>query len=244
MSNETRVLLAEDDGHIAKLISFKLKKEGFSITWATDGHRALTSGLSEKWDVIVLDVMMPHLTGWQVLQAVRSAGIKTPVLMLTAKGEESDVIRAKKLGATHFLKKPFDPSELVRVLRQMMSDPEMAQMTEEFVASFTERLEALERSLTSIASQPIEAEFSEQNASALHITSHTLAGVAANFGFSELGSIAARVEDALLKAIGHQIGSSEVLETVRLANELKQALEAARVPLTSSEESPASEAKP
>jgi DNA-binding response OmpR family regulator len=247
MTEEARVLLAEDDEHIAKLISFKLKKEGFSVIWALDGKSALSSAISEIWDVIVLDVMMPRLTGWQVLQAIRTAQIKTPILMLTARGEESDIGRAKEFGATHFLKKPFDPAELTRVVRQMIPDPEMAKMTAEFIDSFDERLKGLERSLKAIYSRPIGGVFSDSEATDLHFLTHSLAGVAENYGFPELGRLAARVEDETLKAIGGSMGSSAVTRVLRLAKELQQAMMKARESCqdsTSFEESPASEATP
>jgi DNA-binding response OmpR family regulator len=248
MTKEVKVLLAEDDEHIAKLISFKLGKEGFSVTWAVDGERALGSVLSEKWEVIILDVMMPHLSGWQVLQAARGAQIKTPVLMLTAKGEEGDIGRAKQLGATHFLKKPFDPLELVRVLRRMIPDPEMIKMSQEFVASFGERMRELDVSLKQIYSQPISETFSDQIASRLHVLAHNLAGIAENYGFVELGLLAARVENDLLQAIGSPMGSVAVAKVIRLAKELEQSLKGAReielASPTSSEVFPASEATP
>jgi CheY-like chemotaxis protein len=248
MSEEIRVLLAEDDVHIAKLISFKLKKEGFLVSWATDGERALTSALSEKWEVIVLDVMMPHFTGWQVLQSVRSAQIKTPVLMLTAKGEESDVRRAHELGATHFLTKPFDPSELVHILRQMLPDPELQKLMDEFISSFEERGAQLEQSLKVIYALPLDHLFTQPVANELHFIAHNLAGVAANYGFPELGQLASKVEEELLTALDSLMGSVGVSKTLRLARELRAALglaEAAAVKNpTSFEESPASEATP
>jgi CheY-like chemotaxis protein/HPt (histidine-containing phosphotransfer) domain-containing protein len=243
MADEIKVLLAEDDEHIAKLISFKLKKEGFSVNWAVDGQRALASVLSDQWEIIILDVMMPHLTGWQVLQSLRSAQVKTPVLMLTAKGEESDIDRAKELGATHFLKKPFDPTELVRVLRQMIPDPEMVHMTEEFIASFHERLAALDFCLKLIYAHPISEPFTDKIANDLHLISHNLAGVAENYGFTNLGRLAARVENELLQAIGCPMGSVAVTNVIRSAKELERTLRLARE-TTSFEESPASEATP
>jgi DNA-binding response OmpR family regulator len=119
-----QILLAEDEEHIAKLIEFKLKKEGFSITIAKNGKQALELFHSaQDWKLLILDVMMPFMDGWQVLKEVRHSPFPSvPVLMLTAKSSETDIAKSAELGATRFLKKPFDPSELARVVRETLSE--------------------------------------------------------------------------------------------------------------------------
>jgi DNA-binding response OmpR family regulator len=108
-----RILLAEDEEHIAKLVEFKLSRDGFSVHWARNGVDALTLFDQGGWDLVVLDVMMPQMDGWQVLKAMRQERkTSVPILMLTARGNQKDIASAAELGATHFLKKPFDPMEL------------------------------------------------------------------------------------------------------------------------------------
>ncbi len=118
-----RILFAEDEEHIAKLIGFILKKEGHELTHAKDGQEALDL-LSQKgpesFDLVLLDVMMPRKTGWQVLREIKE-GVKThsmKVVMLTAKSQDSDVKEATRLGADGFLNKPFKPEELRECLER------------------------------------------------------------------------------------------------------------------------------
>jgi len=121
----SQILLAEDEEHIAKLIEFKLKKEGFSISVAKNGQEALeVFNSARSWKLLILDVMMPMMDGWQVLKQVRHSELPdVPVLMLTAKSSETDIAKSAELGATRFLKKPFDPSELARVVREVLESP-------------------------------------------------------------------------------------------------------------------------
>ena len=110
------VLLAEDEIHIAKLVIFKLEKEGYQVVHAKDGREAIARLPEQIWATIILDVMMPHCDGWEVLRTVRASELTktTPVLMLTAKAMPQDQANSASLGATEFLRKPFDPAELAR----------------------------------------------------------------------------------------------------------------------------------
>lgn len=121
MTNFNPILVAEDEVHIAKLVQFKLEKEGFRVVVAINGQDAKDKLRAEKWACVILDVMMPICDGWDVLKAIRSdTSLSTlPVLMLTAKGNQQDMANAAKLGATQFLKKPFDPNELATMVRRL-----------------------------------------------------------------------------------------------------------------------------
>lgn len=117
-----KVLLAEDESHIAKLVEFKLNKDGMDVTWAKNGAEAIAILEQEgHWDLVILDVMMPICDGWEVLKKIRGDGrwSALPVLMLTAKGHQRDMANAAELGATHFLKKPFDPVELSSLAQRL-----------------------------------------------------------------------------------------------------------------------------
>lgn len=118
----SRILLAEDEEHIAKLVVFKLTKEGFGVTHVRDGQEALDRLGEGVWDLVILDVMMPRKNGWEVLQALRSdpKTVSIPVLMLTAKGYQQDISKAAELDAEKYLKKPFDPNDLAELVREMV----------------------------------------------------------------------------------------------------------------------------
>ena len=116
------ILVAEDEEHIAKLVSFKLTKEGFAVTIAKNGQEAIDMLKAKPWSLIILDIMMPIADGWTVLKSLRAMPelSKVPVLMLTAKGAQKDVANAAELGAQHFLKKPFDPQDLAALVKTMV----------------------------------------------------------------------------------------------------------------------------
>lgn len=115
------ILIAEDEEHIAKLIEFKLNKEGYSVSIAKNGQEAIDLLPSKNWALLILDVMMPVKDGLAALKEVRSSKdfSALPVLMLTAKGQQKDMANAAELGATHYLKKPFDPAELAKVVKDL-----------------------------------------------------------------------------------------------------------------------------
>lgn len=117
------ILIADDDPLLAELVEFKLRAAGFDVVIADDGDTALSTARDRKPAAIVLDSMMPVLSGPEVLHHLKSdpatAGI--PVLMLTARRSRDDVIGALEQGATDYLTKPFIPDELVMRLRMMLA---------------------------------------------------------------------------------------------------------------------------
>jgi DNA-binding response OmpR family regulator len=226
LQKPVRILLAEDEEHIAKLIHFKLNKEGFSVGWAKDGREALNLAQTAEWDAIVLDVMMPYLDGWRVLNQLREDQNLTPVLMLTAKGTESDISKSLELGATRFLKKPFNPVELVEVLNEILAEQtsreqtsrkqtsqeqkntsadlemndEMQEMKAEFVASFADRKAILEKCLDRLSDLILKSDSTVEIAQItleIRVVAHNLAGIAKNYGFAELGTQATIIDDEL-----------------------------------------------
>ena len=105
----TLILIAEDEPNIAELLQFLLQRAGHNTLLASDGAAALAAARAQRPDVLVLDVMLPKLSGYEVLKAVRADPVigGLPVLMLTAKGQEKDRKLAQDLGATAFITKPF-----------------------------------------------------------------------------------------------------------------------------------------
>lgn len=116
-----RVLLAEDEINIVESLSFLLKRAGYAVSVETDGRRALETILSDTPDILILDVMLPSLDGYEVLRQLRAdpRAKSLPVLMLTAKGQREDRETALKCGADLFITKPFANAELVAAVKQL-----------------------------------------------------------------------------------------------------------------------------
>ncbi len=110
---KARILLAEDDRNIRLGLSATLESEGYAVTAASDGAQALQLFPQQKFDLVLLDVMMPKQSGYEVCKALRSRGSQVPILFLTAKGEEIDKVVGLKLGADDYVLKPFGVHELL-----------------------------------------------------------------------------------------------------------------------------------
>jgi len=107
------ILLVEDDAALSFLIGDRLQQEGYSVSAATDGERALELVQDGDFDALLLDVMLPGRSGFDVCRELRSMAITLPILMLTARGEVTDRVTGLKLGADDYLAKPFEISELL-----------------------------------------------------------------------------------------------------------------------------------
>ncbi|MGB4661561.1 MAG: response regulator transcription factor [Mobilitalea sp.] len=114
-----RILLAEDEKELSNALVAILKHNNYSVDAVYDGADALDYGLSENYDIIILDIMMPKMNGIEVLEKLREKGIHTPILMLTAKSEISDRIVGLDKGADDYLSKPFAMGELLARVRAM-----------------------------------------------------------------------------------------------------------------------------
>lgn len=123
-----RILLIEDERALSEALCSLLKKQKISVEAAYDGITGLDAALTDRFDVILLDLMLPGLNGLEVLRRFREASLSTPVLLLTAKGEVQDRVRGLDLGADDYLPKPFDTEELfarIRALSRRKGDPEL-----------------------------------------------------------------------------------------------------------------------
>jgi DNA-binding response OmpR family regulator len=116
MSN---ILIVDDDPHIRELVGHFLGAEGFDIAEAADGLAALTMLETLKADLVILDVMMPNMDGWELCRELR-ASYDIPLLMLTAKGETAQKIKGFQLGTDDYLVKPFEPLELVARVKALL----------------------------------------------------------------------------------------------------------------------------
>jgi len=120
-----RVLVVEVDDVIRQLITVNLELEGFEVIPAVDGQDALDKVVDAKPDVVTLDVMMPRLDGWATAEQLRAnpatAGIK--IVLLSARAQETDLQRGERIGVDAYLTKPFDPDELIDVVRRLGEKP-------------------------------------------------------------------------------------------------------------------------
>ena len=111
-----RILVVEDDPSISLGLRMNLESEGYEVALAEDGEVGLTRGM-ERWDLLILDVMLPHVNGFEVLKALRARGIRTPVIMLSARNAEMDKVLGLELGAEDYVTKPFSLAELLARVR-------------------------------------------------------------------------------------------------------------------------------
>jgi DNA-binding response OmpR family regulator len=110
---EHRLLIIDDDVRLAEMLAEYLAPEGIELTTVASGIQGLRDAQRENYDLIVLDVMLPGLSGFDVLKQLRESGSRTPVLMLTARGDDVDRIVGLDMGADDYLPKPFNPRELL-----------------------------------------------------------------------------------------------------------------------------------
>lgn len=110
---QTRILVVEDDPSILLGLRINLSAEGYEVGMAEDGRTGLDRVLNDNWDVIILDVMLPKLNGFEVVRHMRSLGNDTPVLMLSAKSAEADKVMGLELGAEDYITKPFGIAEVL-----------------------------------------------------------------------------------------------------------------------------------
>jgi phosphate regulon transcriptional regulator PhoB len=127
-----KILVVDDEKDLVELLEYNLRKEGFTVTSASDGLEALKMAVKESPDLIILDVMLPGMQGMEIIKRLREKleTAQTPVIFLTAKSEELDKVLGLELGADDYLTKPFSPRELIArckaVLRRYSSGPKAA----------------------------------------------------------------------------------------------------------------------
>ena len=118
-----RVLLIEDDVTIARLLKEGLEDESYAVDVANDGSEGYRTAAADDYDVIILDIMMPEMNGYEVCRALRNDGNKTPILMLTARDAERDIVEGLDTGADDYLAKPFSFDVLLARIRALLRRP-------------------------------------------------------------------------------------------------------------------------
>lgn len=129
----SRVLTIEDDEITANEIVGELKSRGFTVEWVANGRDGMARAISDDYDVITLDRMLPGIDGLTILTTMRSIGVRTPVLMLSALGDVDERVRGLRAGGDDYLTKPFDPEEMAArlevLLRRSQSSPAQSDTT-------------------------------------------------------------------------------------------------------------------
>jgi two-component system OmpR family response regulator len=123
---EQKILVVEDDKTMLEVLKYNLKKDGYDVVTATNGIQALDVARNAKPDLIILDIMLPELSGLDVCRTLRKE-LTVPILMLTAKGEEIDKVVGLEIGADDYVTKPFSMKELLARIRAIMRRTEMFQ---------------------------------------------------------------------------------------------------------------------
>jgi phosphate regulon transcriptional regulator PhoB len=156
------ILVVDDETDLVELVSYNFKKEGFAVDSASDGETALTKIRKGKYDLLILDLMLPGIQGMELCRILRndprSSGI--PIIMLTAKGEEVDRILGLEMGADDYITKPFSPRELVARVKAVLRRSKEKTVSEK-VLKFEELEIDRERYTVSIKGKPIKLSATE-----------------------------------------------------------------------------------
>ena len=154
-----RILYVEDEKYLADAVVHMLKKDGIEVDWVADGEEGLELAMKPIYDAIVLDVMLPKMSGFDILRTIREKKVKTPVIMLSALSQVEDKIRGLDYGADDYLAKPFKTAELIARLHALVRRPVL---TEGEVMTFGDlTYDKLNRTLNGIALTSTEAELME-----------------------------------------------------------------------------------
>ena len=118
-----RILYVEDEKYLADAVVHMLKKDGLDVDWAADGEEGLELAMKPIYDAIILDIMLPKMSGFDILRTIREQKVKTPVIMLSALSQAEDKIRGLDYGADDYLAKPFKTAELIARLHALARRP-------------------------------------------------------------------------------------------------------------------------
>ena len=122
-----RILYVEDEKFLAEAVIHLLKKDKIAVDWSSDGEEGLKLALKPSYDCIVLDIMLPKMSGLEILRTIRTRGVKTPVIMLSALNEVDDKIRGLDCGADDYLAKPFKTAELIARINAVCRRPQIVE---------------------------------------------------------------------------------------------------------------------
>src|SRR4030043_146976 len=124
---DNKVLIVEDDANLLETLKYNLRKEGYDVVTANNGEQAIEIAWKEKPDLIILDIMLPKMNGFEVCRILRKE-MTVPILMLTAKADETDKIVGLEIGADDYMTKPFSMRELLARVRAMLRRTKMTEV--------------------------------------------------------------------------------------------------------------------
>ncbi len=122
MSDKAKILIVDDEPLIRDALAFKLTKDGYDVDTAEDGEKAIQKIESEEYQIIISDIMMPFISGFELVKILKERGTDAPVLMLTSLNSETAVLKAFDLGADDFMTKPFSPNELSVRIKKLLKN--------------------------------------------------------------------------------------------------------------------------
>lgn len=120
MTDKVKILIVDDEPLIRDALAFKLTKEGYTVETAEDGEKAIEKIDNESYDIVISDVMMPFISGFELLKILKERGTQAPVLLLTSLNSENAVLKAFELGADDYMTKPFSPKELSSRIKKLL----------------------------------------------------------------------------------------------------------------------------
>ncbi len=158
-----RILIVDDEIHILELVEFNLEKQGFKTLTAQSGEEALKIARKEKPDAVVLDLMLPGIDGLEVCRILKSdqESSDMPIILLTAKGEEEDVVRGLETGADDYITKPFSPRVLVARVKSVLRRKKGAEYSAADRIAFHEITIDPGRRRVEVAGKPVELTYTE-----------------------------------------------------------------------------------
>lgn len=117
-----KILIVEDDQHIRKLLNILIRRDDVEIHEAVEGNEALAKVLTGGWDLVILDIMMPNVDGFSILKQMRDNDLtaRIPVIVVTAKTEDKDLIKGYSMGANYYITKPFEPQDLIHSIELIL----------------------------------------------------------------------------------------------------------------------------
>lgn len=159
-----KILVVDDEQSIVTLLKYNLEQAGYEVLTAYDGEQGKNKALEEELDLIVLDLMLPHLDGIEVCKLLRQQRVLTPILMLTAKDDEFDKILGLELGADDYMTKPFSPREVVARVKAILRRSELSSNNGNSTSEKTEIIEEGQIKIKdlSIFQEQYEAYFNEE----------------------------------------------------------------------------------
>lgn len=209
-----RILYVEDEAYLASAVTHLLKKADIAVDWVANGEEGLKLAVKPGYDCLVLDIMLPGVSGWDILKEVRSRGMATPILMLSALSEVDDKVRALESGADDYLAKPFKTAELIARLKALTRRPPL--QTDEILQFADLEYDLGNRSLNGVALTAKEAELFElliRHPEQIQPKAQLLARAWGNEAASSDNYV--EVYMSYLRKKLEQLGSSATIKTVR-----------------------------